>query len=259
MADVRDDDTFRRLYWPYALGRAVAFSFLAIAITFSQNHSARLGLAVFAIYALLSAATGIIWWRAARRDFPPAKWILAQSIVSLVAAGAAVAFAAGSAGGIRSLLVLLAGWAAITGLIEAFLGMRMRRQRAAAGDWLAVGLWTMLAAIVFVLVPPDFTQQFVGEQKVTGVLDSSVVSVGYLGAYAAVAAVFLIIAALSARNAPAPTPAPAPADPPVSARETAAPPSTAPATAPPAGTTPEGAATTIDDITIDDITESEPR
>ena len=52
---------------------------------------------------------------------------------------------------------------------------------------------------MFVLLPPDFRQQFVGEQKVSGVLDSAIITVGLLGAYAAISAVFLVIAALSAR------------------------------------------------------------
>ena len=206
------DTALRRSYWRYALGRAVALAALAVAITFSQDHSAIFGLAVFIIFAFVSSVIGFAFVRAAAGIFPPVRILIAQSVLSVVAAIiAAVLVAADSVGGlgstaalsdgsaIRSLLVVLAGWAAITGSLEMFLGLRSRGKHPAATDWLSVGAFTMLASLVFVLIPPDFSQEFVGEQQVSGVLDSAIVTVGLLGAYAAIAAVFLVIAALSAR------------------------------------------------------------
>lgn len=203
------DAAMRRSYWPYALGRSVVLAAVAVAITFSQDHSATFGLAVFIVFALASSIIGLAFVRAAAREFPPARILTAQSVVSVAAAIIAGAWLASGALGfdtassdgfaIRSLLAVLAGWAAITGSLELFLGLRARAQHPGATDWLTVGAFTMLAALVFVLIPPDFSQQFVGEQKVSGVLDSAIVTVGLLGAYAAIAAVFLVIAALSAR------------------------------------------------------------
>ena len=205
-------DELRSTYWPYALSRAITFAALAIAITFSQDHSATFGLAAFAVFAFISSVIGVIFARSGARMFRPARVLIAQSAVSVAAAVLAGSLAvlalsdALSAGGastagasIRSLLVVLAGWAAITGSLDVFLGLRSRGRHPGANDWVSMGAFTMLAALVFVLLPPDFRQQFVGEQKVSGVLDSAIITVGLLGAYAAISAVFLVIAALSAR------------------------------------------------------------
>jgi hypothetical protein len=48
-------------------------------------------------------------------------------------------------------------------------------------------------------VPPGFSQSFKDPDGVTRVLDSSVIVVGILGLYAGIAAVFLVIAGLSAK------------------------------------------------------------
>ena len=206
------NDELRGSYWPYALSRAITFAALAIAITFSQDHSATFGLAAFAVFAFISSVIGVIFVRSGARKFRPARVLVAQSVVSATAAviaGSLVAFdlsdalsaggASTASAGIRSLLVVLAGWAAITGSLDVFLGLRSRGRHPGASDWVCMGAFTMLAALVFVLLPPDFRQQFVGEQKVSGVLDSAIIAVGLLGAYAAISAVFLVIAALSAR------------------------------------------------------------
>ena len=164
------------------------------------------------MFAFISSVIGVIFVRSGARKFRPARVLVAQSVVSATAAviaGSLVAFdlsdalsaggASTASAGIRSLLVVLAGWAAITGSLDVFLGLRSRGRHPGASDWVCMGAFTMLAALVFVLLPPDFRQQFVGEQKVSGVLDSAIIAVGLLGAYAAISAVFLVIAALSAR------------------------------------------------------------
>ena len=203
------DEALRRSYWPYAIGRSAACAALAIAITFSQDHSARFGLGAVALFALASSIVGFFFVRSAARMFPPARILIAQGVVSaatallagaLFVADSSGALTAGSTGaGIRSLLVVLAGWAAITGSLEVFLGLRSRGRHPGAADWLAVGAFTMVAALIFVLLPPDFSRAFTGEQDVSGVLDSAIITVGLFGAYAAVCAVFLVIAAVSAK------------------------------------------------------------
>ena len=203
------DAALRRSYWPYALSRSAACAALAIAITFSQDHSARFGLGVVALFALALSVIAFLFVRLAARMFPPARVLIAQGVVSaataliagaLFVADSSGALTASSAGAsIRSLLVVLAGWAAITGSLEVFLGLRSRGRHPGAADWLTVGAFTMFAALIFVLLPPDFSQEFTGEQEVSGLLDSAIITVGLLGAYAAVCAVFLVIAAVSAK------------------------------------------------------------
>jgi len=72
-----------------------------------------------------------------------------------------------------------------------------------------VGGLTVLAALAFVLIPPDYRQTYAGPDHVKRVLDASVVAVGALGAWAAITSVFLVIAGLSAKwGTQAPVPAP---------------------------------------------------
>ena len=58
-------------------------------------------------------------------------------------------------GGLPFLLYLVSVWAAVTGFVELFAGLRARGRTPAARDWIAVGGFTALLAIVFLLLPPD--------------------------------------------------------------------------------------------------------
>jgi hypothetical protein len=51
--------------------------------------------------------------------------------------------------------------------------------------------------VVFLVVPPDYSQQLGGIEQIEGELTSSTVLVGILGAYGALVGVFLVIAGLS--------------------------------------------------------------
>jgi hypothetical protein len=55
---------------------------------------------------------------------------------------------------------------------------------------------------VVLITPPDLQDEFTGENGVSGVLSTSIMVVGFLGAYGAIAAVYLIIAGLSLKWAP---------------------------------------------------------
>ncbi len=66
-----------------------------------------------------------------------------------------------------------------------------------ATDAITAGALTVVLAVAFLLVPPDLVVQYGGVEQREGQLTAPVVAVGLLGAYAAIVAVFLVIAALS--------------------------------------------------------------
>ena len=180
-------------YWPVPLSRSIIALVAAAVITFAQDHSPRMGLLIFGGFAVLTAIVLIV---AALRVHTGADRIivLLMALVGLLAGGFALAL---TGGGLPFYLYLVSVWAAITGFLELYLGLRGRRRNPAARDWIFVGAVTALFAIVVVILPPDFTQQFSGAQGVTGTLTASVIAVGAFGAYAAIVGVYLVIGALS--------------------------------------------------------------
>ncbi|GAB3136514.1 hypothetical protein [Marisediminicola antarctica] len=195
MSVLPDDPAQRSAYWPLPIARAVPAAVLAGIITFSADHSATLGLISFGGFALV---TGVLlavlaWRRLGGMAVRP--YLLAQGIVSIALGALALALPRG----VPSLFLVVTVWAALTGALELYSGLRARRRHVASGDLLTVGAITAAAAIVFVLIPPEFAQQFTGPDGVERKLDSAVVAVGLLGAYAAIIAVFLVIAGLSAK------------------------------------------------------------
>jgi uncharacterized membrane protein HdeD (DUF308 family) len=101
------------------------------------------------------------------------------------------------------LSAVVVGWGAVCGAIELACGIRLRRHPA-SGDWIVVGALTVLLAVAVASVPLGFSDDFIGEQRVAGTLTASIVIVGVLGAYAAIVAVFSVIAGISARSRPEP-------------------------------------------------------
>lgn len=193
---VRDDADQRAAYWVLPLVRAIPAAALAIAITFSADHSAAFGLTAFAVFGILSGtAVGIVsWLRLAPSGARP--YLVAHGAITVAAGLFALAV---RDGGVAALFLVLTVFAAITGFLELYLGLRTRRRFVASNDWLTVGVVTAIAAVVFVLIPPGYRQSFEGAENVSGVIDSSVIAVGLLGAYAAIIAVYLLIAAFSAK------------------------------------------------------------
>ncbi len=180
-------------YWPVPLSRSIIALAAAAVITFAQDHSPRVGLVVFGLFAVLTAIVLVV---AALRVHVGAERVivLLMAVVGLLAGGFALAL---PDGGLPFFLYLVSVWAAITGFLELYLGLRGRRRTGAARDWMFVGALTALFAIVVVILPPDLNQQFSGAQGVTGSLTASVIAVGTLGAYAAIVGVYLVIGALS--------------------------------------------------------------
>ncbi|HAM27629.1 MAG TPA: hypothetical protein DCP11_13280 [Microbacteriaceae bacterium] len=209
----------RAAYWPVPIARAIPAAALGLVITFSADHSARFGLIVFGAFGIVSGL--VIAATAALRlaGSGARSFFIAQGAVT-VAAGVLALVATG--GGVQYLFLIVTVFAAITGFLELYSGLRTRGRFVASGDWVATGVLTAVAAIVFVLIPPGFRQTFTGPDGVPRVLDSAVVAVGLLGAYGAIIAVYLLIAGLSAKWGTQAVSAAEPVQPSEAERETSA-------------------------------------
>jgi hypothetical protein len=182
-------------------------------ITFSPNHSAGFGLLLFGVFALVDGAV-LAWGSASRMpgDDRSRRSGTAQAALSVVAGVAAIA-CSGLGLGLPALIAVVVCAALLTGVLELSQGLRARGRSPFARDWTTVGGLTLLLAVAFLVTPPDYSQQLGGVERVTGTLDASIVLVGLLGAYLAIAAVFHLIAGLSHKwgtAAPAATPDGAP-------------------------------------------------
>lgn len=200
----RDNAAQRARYWPMPIARFVPAAAFAVVITFSADHSAQFGLIAFGGYGVVAGIVLAIvaWLRLKESGARP--YFLVQAVVTFVAGVVASLVSSGHSGGgeVKLLFLIVTIFAAVTGFLELYSGVRSRRRYVASGDWMSVGLITIGAALVFVVIPPDYRQNFTGPDHVKRVLDASVVVVGVLGAWAAISAVFLIIAGLSAMWGP---------------------------------------------------------
>lgn len=184
MATARDAAAERTQYWVVPVIRGLLAAVAAVVITFSPNHSPEFGSLVFGVWAVVS---GLVVGALSLR------LVTARGIRSLFAINAVVTVVAGllaltvPGGGLPFLLYLVSVWAAVTGFVELFAGLRARGTVAAARDWIAVGGLTALLAIVFLLLPPD-----------------AVTAVGLLGGYLVIVGVYLIIGGFSLKWAAAP-------------------------------------------------------
>lgn len=171
------------LFWVVPVVRGAFAVVPGVAIAFSQDHSAALGLLVFGVWALVS---GLVVGALALRDstVPGIRSLFAVNAVATVTAGI---LALTVPGGLAYLLYLVSVWAAVTGFVEIYAGLRSRGRTPAARDWIAAGAFTALLAIVFLLLPPD-----------------AVTAVGLLGAYLVILGVYLVIGGFSLKWAAAP-------------------------------------------------------
>ncbi len=197
MSIILDDPAQRAAYWPLPIARAIPAAILALVITFSADHSSRFGLVAFGAFA---TSSGILVVLFAARAFTAGglrPFLFSQGVISALAGGAALLLH--GRGDAPSLFLVVTVWAALTGTLELYSGVRSRGRHVASVDMVSVGALTALAAIVFVLIPPEFAQDFTGPDGIPRVLDAAVVAVGLLGAYAAIIAVYLVVGGLSAK------------------------------------------------------------
>ncbi|RNE66932.1 DUF308 domain-containing protein [Cryobacterium tepidiphilum] len=166
-----------RRYWLVPVVRAVVALIPAVTIPFTANHTPAFGLLVFGAFALVSGlAVGILSWSSlvgtrVRGTFAT------QGVVGIVVGVLALVT---HTGGLGYFLYLVSVWGIVTGFLELYSGVRMRRLSPTARDWMVVGGATVLLAVVFLLIPAD-----------------AVAAVGLLGAYLVVLGVYLGIAGLS--------------------------------------------------------------
>jgi hypothetical protein len=180
--------------WVVPIARAAPAAAAAIIITFTGAHSAALGFIVFGGFAVLAGlAIGVLNARAPEPAVTRSI-LVAQGAVTVVAGLFALFLMAGE---VSTLMVILTTWAAITGFLELYVGLRTRGANASSRDWVFVGALTAVFAIAVLFVPPGLDQSFSGQNNVSGVVTASVVVVGAFGVYVAILAVYLVIAGLS--------------------------------------------------------------
>lgn len=215
------------------LGRAVLAAIAALTITFTADHSAGMGLGTFSGFAI---TTALVLAFAAWAAYPAGRRWPAGSLAVFTAI-------AGMASGVplwrttELFFWVLIPWAVLTGAIELIAGLRERsrlRREGLSGtaasearDAITVGILTLVLAVALLIVPAGYRlDYFIEDAHQWFTLTGIAIGVGIFGAYAAVIAVYLGIAAFSPRrdqNQAAPdASAPASADVPTDAQGGAA-------------------------------------
>lgn len=182
-------------YWPVLFARAVPALVVGLVITFSADHSSTFGLIVFGAFAIVTGI--IIGWDAAQS--PKRALPLVQASITVVSGVSALVFFSSGAG---TLFLIVITFAASTGFLELYRGLRARRNDPIAREWISVGVLTSMLAIAVLLVPADYAAPWSVIDKgltVSGTLTSQIIVVGIVGAYAILLGVYLVIAGLSAR------------------------------------------------------------
>ncbi|MEJ3405699.1 DUF308 domain-containing protein [Rathayibacter sp. YIM 133350] len=156
-----------------------------IAIAFIPDHSAAFGLLVFGLWATVS---GVVVGALVLRGLSGLYRGLFLTNALLTAVVGLLALSLTDAG-LAFYLFLVSVWAAVTGFLELYAGVRQRNAANRAGerstearDRITVGALTAVFALVYLLLPPN-----------------AVVAVGILGAYLVIIGVFLAIAGFSLR------------------------------------------------------------
>lgn len=183
--------------WLIPALRAVVALAVGFAITFTPAHSAAFGLVSFGLFAVVAGAivtAGAFGDRTERRS---RGLFVFQGILTVIAGIAALAL---PEGGVHYFVWVVSAWAVVTGALELVSGIRARARIAAARDWIILGGLTLILAIVFLVVPPDYRQSLGGIEQIKGQLTASVVLVGMFGAWAIIAGVLLGIAGVSAAS-----------------------------------------------------------
>ena len=184
--------TMRHVQLLRALFAAVA----ALMITFSSDHSAPVGLAVFSGFVFVTALVHVL---AAWLVLPAgSRW----SSVLLAVVGVVAGMVTGIPGWRTDDLffIVVSSWAIVSGGIELLAGIRARRTAdVLSRDAITVGALGILLGVALLLVPAGFVQEYtVGGG--TYLLSGIILGVGMLGGYAAIVAVFLGIAGLTPKR-----------------------------------------------------------
>lgn len=187
----------------FQLARAFFAAIAAVMITFSGDHSAAVGVSVFSGFAV---ATALGFFLAVWLVFPAGeRWpSVVLGLLTLVAG------IAGSFPGLRTtaaFFVLVAVWALVVGVAEFMIGLVGRRRGwAISRESVFVGILTVVLGVALLVIDPDYRLEYYIEQAERSfTLTGITIGVGVFGAYAAIVAVYLGIAAFSPRPEPAVT------------------------------------------------------
>lgn len=181
------------------MGRALFAAIAAVMITFSGDHSARVGGAVFSGFAVATALILILsaWivFRAGERWQP-----MLLGILTLVAGMIATLPVARTVDGYFTVVLV---WALVAGAAELVIGILDRRRGApAARESVFVGALTVILGLALLLIPRDYMlDYYIDQARQSFTLTGITIGVGVFGGYAAIVAVYLGIAAFSPRPA----------------------------------------------------------
>ena len=186
------------MHWTLPAARAIPALLIAMVITFSPDHSAAFGLAVFGVFALADAALLFTLVGRAVSDVPLRRLLLARAALTAVVGVGALALIGAGPG---ALLFLISAWAGVVALVELYAAVRTANRVDGAKDLYITGAASAVLAIVALALPADLNQGFSGTEG-GDVLTSSIIGVGVLGAWAAITGLFLAIGGLSLKPAP---------------------------------------------------------
>lgn len=188
--------------WKSMLFRALPAIVGALVITFTQDHNARFGFAVFGAVALWSGI--IVGFEAVGiRGHALRAFVFTRSILGAVAGGYSLFMATGGHdwANVRNFILTVSIWALVTGAIEVVAAIVGRRKRFYSNEILLSGALTFLLGIIVAFVPPELDEEYGGLERVQGSLTAEVQAIGFVGAYFAVLGVLLVIEAFTLRAA----------------------------------------------------------
>ena len=173
--------------------RALFAAASALMITFSSDHSAAVGFAVFGGFV---AASGFIFLLGAWLAVPAgSRWpLILLGVIDLLTA---VVSGVPTWRTDAVFFVVVIIWAAATGLVELIAGLRARRTDPTAKDAITVGSLGLLLALVLLIIPAGYSLQYSVDGAGALTLTGIILAVGMVGGYTAIVAVFLAIAGFS--------------------------------------------------------------
>ncbi len=176
--------------------RALFAGIAALMITFSPDHSAAIGFAVFGGFVAMSAVALVLGaWLAVPVG---SRWPFVLLAVVDLLAGFLSSVPSWRTEAMFFIVVIV--WAAASGLIELLAGLRARRTDAAAKDAITVGALGLILAVILLLIPVGYRLSYSVEGAGALTLTGIILAVGMFGGYAAIVAVFLAIAGFSPRR-----------------------------------------------------------
>jgi uncharacterized membrane protein HdeD (DUF308 family) len=175
-------------YWVVLMARAVAAGAIALVVTFSADHSATFGFATVGAFAVV---TGAVIGRGTVGTGVAAP-ILRRGLAGVLIAGGVVSLAL-LAAPVEVFLFLIIAIFGASGALELIVGIRAHDRES-----IFLGALGGALAIAALLIPSNYALTYVVNEE-SRVLTASVMIVGVFGVYAAISAVYLVIAALSAK------------------------------------------------------------